>query len=76
MLLMGSASGDLLNQAVVVVVLLLVLVISWLCLLLALILVRHLGVTGINVITRVLGLVVAALAVQFMIDGVAATRLV
>jgi multiple antibiotic resistance protein len=76
MLLMGSASSDLLNQAVVVVVLLLVLAISWLCLLLALKLVRHLGVTGINVITRVLGLVVAALAVQFMIDGLAATGLV
>lgn len=75
MLLMGAASGDLLNQAVVVVVLLLVLAISWLCLLLALKIVRHLGVTGINVITRVLGLVVAALAVQFMLDGLAASPL-
>ena len=76
MLLMGSASGDLIAQMTVIAVLLVVLAISWVCLLLALKLVRHLGVTGINVITRVLGLVVAALAVQFMIDGLATTGLV
>ena len=75
MLLMGSASGDLIAQMTVIAVLLVVLAISWVCLLLALKLVRHLGVTGINVITRVLGLLVAALAMQFMIDGLAATGL-
>jgi multiple antibiotic resistance protein len=75
MLLMGSASGDLIAQVTVIAVLLVVLAISWVCLLLALKLVRHLGVTGINVITRVLGLLVAALAMQFMIDGLAATGL-
>lgn len=75
MLLMGEASGDLIAQASVIAVLLGVLAISWICLLLALKLVRRLGVTGINVITRVLGLVVAALAVQYMLDGLAASQL-
>lgn len=46
-----------------------VLAIAWTCLVLAICLVRDLGVTGINVVTRVPGLVVAGLAVQFVLDG-------
>lgn len=68
-LLMGRAAGDLAQQAVVVAVLLAVLVVTLLCLLLAGQLLRVLGVTGINVVTRVFGVVVAALAVQYVIDG-------
>jgi multiple antibiotic resistance protein len=33
---------------------------------------RYLGVTGRMVLTRLLGLILAALAVQFVIDGVTA----
>jgi len=46
-----------------------VLLLTLACLLAAARLVRLLGVTGINVLTRVFGIVTAALAVQFMIDG-------
>jgi multiple antibiotic resistance protein len=68
-LLMGAASGDYLRQGLVLAVLAVVLAIMLLCLLAATTLMRVLGLTGINVVSRVLGLVVAAVAVQFMIDG-------
>ncbi len=71
-LLMGAAQGDPALQGAVVAVLLGVLLLTLLCLLAAASLVRLLGVTGINVLTRVFGIVTAALAVQFMIDGVRA----
>jgi len=69
MLLMGEASGDLVRQGVTLAVMAGVLLLMLACLLLAGNLVRVMGVTGINVVTRVFGLVVAALAVQFMLDG-------
>jgi multiple antibiotic resistance protein len=71
-LLVGKESGDIAAQAAVIGVLVAVLILTLVCLLLAGQLMRLLGVTGINVISRVSGIVVAALAVQFMIDGVRA----
>jgi multiple antibiotic resistance protein len=71
-LLVGKVSGDIAAQAAVIGVLVGVLILTLICLLLAGQLMRLLGVTGINVISRVSGIVVAALAVQFMIDGVRA----
>jgi len=68
-LLMGRAGGDLGAQAVVLAMLAAVLAIALVLLLAASHVVRLLGVTGVNVITRVLGIVLAALAVQFMLDG-------
>jgi multiple antibiotic resistance protein len=71
-LTMGRAEGDLVMQTLVIAVLVAVLAITLICLLAAAQLMRLLGVTGMNVISRVSGMVVAALAVQFMIDGVLA----
>jgi multiple antibiotic resistance protein len=68
-LLMGAAGGDPVLQGAIVAVLFGVLLLTLVCLLAAASLVRWLGVTGINVLTRVFGIVTAALAVQFMIDG-------
>ena len=68
-LLMGQASGDLVRQAVIVAALLIVLALSLATFLVAAPLMDRLGVTGINVIGRVFGIILAALAVQYVIDG-------
>ena len=70
-LLMGGAEG-LQAKAVVLGVLAVVLILMLICLLLTGPVMRLLGVTGVNVISRVAGIVLAALAVQFVIDGVRA----
>ena len=70
-LLMADADGDLLKQSAVVAMLFAVLFITLAALLLASQLQRYLGVTGLHVISRVFGVLLAALAVQFMFDGIA-----
>jgi len=69
MLLMGEASG-LAAQGRVLAALALVMGLALIALLAAAQVGRLLGVTGANVVTRVLGVVLAALATQFVIDGV------
>lgn len=69
-LLISDAQGDVGRQAVVVVSLLLIMLVTLLALLMAIQIQRFLGVTGIQVITRVSGILLAALAVQFIFDGI------
>ncbi|NNG03825.1 MAG: NAAT family transporter [Inquilinus sp.] len=71
LLLMGKAEGDLRHQAVVLGVLVAVLLATLLVLLFASAVSRLFGVTGINVLNRVLGVLLSALACQFVLDGVA-----
>jgi multiple antibiotic resistance protein len=47
-----------------------VLAVTWLLMLFAPTVQRVLGVTGLHVISRVMGLLLAALAVQFVFDGI------
>jgi multiple antibiotic resistance protein len=68
-LLMGQASGNIALQAIVIAVLLVVLALSLATFLFGAPLMDKLGVTGINVVGRVFGIVLAALATQYVIDG-------
>jgi multiple antibiotic resistance protein len=69
-LLMGRAGADPLARAAVILVLVLVLAIALALLLTATRVVRLLGTTGVNVISRVLGVLLAAVAAQLILDGV------
>ena len=75
-LLTADADGDPLHLAIVVAALLAVILLTYLLLLAATAVQRLLGVTGLHVISRVMGVLLAALAVQFIFDGVAGSGLV
>jgi multiple antibiotic resistance protein len=55
---------------IIVAMLACVLAVTWLLMLFAPTVQRVLGVTGLHVISRVMGLLLAALAVQFVFDGI------
>lgn len=74
-LLMAHAEGNLVEQAAVVASLLLVLLITLLSLLLASRLQSLLGVTGMHMVSRVFGVLLCALAMQFLFDGIAQSGL-
>ncbi|MGB1109477.1 MAG: MarC family protein [Gammaproteobacteria bacterium] len=69
-LLMANQQGDPAAQAVVIAALAATLLVAYLSLLLAGKLQMLLGITGMHVITRVMGVLLCALAVQFIFDGV------
>jgi multiple antibiotic resistance protein len=68
-LLMGQTKGDFILQTIVIALMLFVLGLCLLALLFAVRVMERFGVTGINVIGRVFGVVLAALAVQYILDG-------
>lgn len=74
-LLMADAEGHYLNQLVVFGSLIAILLLTFISLLAAGQLQRLLGLTGIHVISRVFGVVLTALAVQFIFDGIAQSGL-
>ncbi|MDR3439237.1 MarC family protein [Telmatospirillum sp.] len=69
-LLIGRQAGQPTQVIGVLAVLALVLALVLICLMAAGKVYRVLGVTGSNVISRILGIILAALAVQFIIDGI------
>jgi multiple antibiotic resistance protein len=69
-LLMANTKGDLVQQGIVIGSLIAIMIITLICMFAAAQLIRLLGVTGIHVITRVFGVLLAALSVQFMFDGI------
>lgn len=69
-LLVADAEADRLRFAVVILVLLGVLLLTFLLMLVATQVQRLLGVTGLHVVSRIVGVLLAALAVQFILDGI------
>lgn len=69
-LLTTGTHGNQLEWAVVVGALLLMLAICYLAMLVAIPIQRLLGITGLSVVSRIVGILLAALAVQFLFDGV------
>jgi MarC family membrane protein len=70
MLLMGQADSDPVRVAVFFLALLLALAVTYAVLILVDPVGRMLGVTGTNVVARISGILLAALAVQFIFDGI------
>lgn len=69
MILAGEARPHRLGLAMVLAMCALVLGLAWAALLASELVARVLGQTGVNVVTRVLGILLAALAVQYVADG-------
>lgn len=75
-LLMANAEGDLVLKAIVIGSLLVILLVTLFSMLLAGQLQRLLGITGMHVIARVFGVLLCALAVQFVFDGIQQSGLI
>ncbi len=69
MILLTDQAGDALGQALIYLVLVSVVALVLLFFLAGGLIERALGATGINVVTRLLGMLLAALSVQFVLDG-------
>lgn len=75
MLLVNEAHGDAMRYVTVFLAYMVTLAITWLFMRGAARYMHRLGTTGIHVVTRVLGIILAALAVQFVVNGLAQTPL-
>jgi len=76
LLLMEKNSGDLILDVAVVGVVLAVMALTYAALAYATSVTRLLGVTGVNVVGRVFGIILAALAVQFILNGLKGSGLI
>ena len=74
-LLMANAEGDLVLQAIVIASLGVILIGTLAMLLIAAKIQQLFGVTGMHVVTRIFGVLLSALAVQFIFDGIAQSGL-
>ena len=74
-LLMAEASGNRQKEAAIIGAVVAIVFLTLLLLLVAGRIQKLLGVTGLNVITRVIGVLLAVLAVQFIFDGIESSGL-
>ena len=74
-LLMADTEGDLALQAVVISSIVIIMLATLVMLLLSAQIHRLIGTTGMHVVSRVMGVLLSALAVQFLFDGIAQSGL-
>jgi len=75
LLLVNLSRGDRLDLLVVAAAYVAALLVTWLCMRGSTFLLRAIGTTGIHVVSRLLGIILAALAVQFVLNGLMQTPL-
>ena len=75
-LLMADQEGDLTGKIIVIVSLLVILLLTLTLLMLASKIQNKLGITGMHVISRVMGVLLTSLAVQFLFDGIKQSGLI
>jgi multiple antibiotic resistance protein len=75
LLLLNLSRGNWVEHVILFTAYAVALGIAWLCMRGATLLLRAIGSTGIHVVTRLLGVILAALAVQFVVDGLLGTAL-
>jgi multiple antibiotic resistance protein len=75
LLLVNVARGDRLELVVVFAAYAFALFVTWMCMRAASVLQVVIGNTGVHVVTRLLGIILAALAVQFVLNGLINTPL-
>jgi multiple antibiotic resistance protein len=73
LLLMEKAGGDMALRASILAVMVVVMAMTYGILVSADVVRRVLGITGVNVVGRVLGIILAAIAVQFILNGIRAS---
>ena len=69
--LVAKKKVGLLLQLTVLASLLIIMLITYIAMLTAIQIHRFLGVTGVHVVTRIFGMLLSALAIQFIFDGIA-----
>jgi multiple antibiotic resistance protein len=75
LLLVNLSHGNRVELAIVASAYAVALFVTWLCMRGSGWILRVIGTTGIHVVTRLLGIILAALAVQFVLNGIAQTPL-